>query len=362
MYLTDVTIREAGQLPGREYSAEQKVEAATRLDDLGVQYVQATFPATGEPDRTVTRRLSETLDANVVALSRARPDDVDACLEADADVVEVFGTVSELHLEHVVRRSRAEMLDSLADAVERVVDAGATAHVTLTDAFRTDAEHLFTAYDRLSDAAVVSLADTVGGKRPRAVEDVLETVTDRVDSDRIGAHFHDDLGVATANVHAAATFDVERIDVSVGSLGERAGNPALEEVVVGAFLEEGRTFGLDLDDLIPACRAVLEALGEPIQPRKAILGETVHEHEAGIHTRAMLEEPSTFEPFDPGRFGGRRRLLFGSQTGASGARHLLERVDAPTDEETIARLLERLDARGPVELDDALEIAAEVGT
>lgn len=361
MYLTDVTIREAGQLPGREYTVEQKLEAARRLDDLGLTHIQATFPAAGPVDRTVTERLSGTVDAAVVALARAREPDVRACLDAGADVVEVFGTVSDLHLEHAVGSSRAAMLEDLESAVERVLEAGAVPHVTLTDAFRTDTEHLIAAADRLADAAVITLADTVGSKRPRAVERFLGTVTEEVDPGRLGVHFHDDLGVATANVHVAAEFGVQRADVSVGSLGERAGNPALEEVVVGAVLEEDRTFGLAVEDLIPACRGVLDALGESVEDRKAILGEAVLEHEAGIHTRAMLEEPSTFEPFDPARFGGRRRLLFGAQTGVSGAERLLERAGAPTDEATVERLREALADRGPVELETAVELAAEMG-
>ncbi|MDR9380787.1 MAG: LeuA family protein [Natronomonas sp.] len=361
MYLTDVTIREAGQLPGREYTVEQKLEAATRLDELGVTHIQATFPATGPVDRTVTERLSGTIDAEVVALARARDPDIRACLDAGADIVEVFGTVSDLHLEHVVNRSRAVMLESIESAVEQVIEAGAVPHVTLTDAFRTDVEHLVTAADRLDDAAVITLADTVGAKLPRAVERFLESITDHIDPERLGVHFHDDLGVATANVHVAAEFDVQRIDVSVGSLGERAGNPALEEVVVSSVLEDQNAFGMAVDDLIPACRGVLESLGESVHQQKAILGGAVLEHEAGIHTRAMLEEPSTFEPFDPALFGGRRRLLFGAQTGTSGARWLLERADSPTDEATVGRLRDALAGRGPVELETALDIAAEVG-
>lgn len=360
MYLTDVTIREAGQLPGRAYDFEQKVDAAKTLDDLGLEYVQATFPATNETDQAVTRHLASTLQANVVTLARATTEDVDACLDAGADVIEVFGTVSELHLDHVVHQDRTEMIDAFSECVERVRDGGAVPHITLTDAFRTDRKHLLDVYERLPDVEVISLADTVGIKHPREVEQFLDDLTVDVTPSRIGVHFHDDLGVATANLLIAREFGVQRGDVSVAALGERAGNAALEEVVINAVLAGEDPFGVNIEQIIPTCHDVLTILDEDVNPRKAILGREVLEHEAGIHTQAMLEDPSTFEPFDPSRFGGHRRLLFGEQTGRSGIRLLLERVDAATDEETVDKLAEQLRIHGPIELDDALDLATTI--
>lgn len=360
MYLCDVTIREGGQLPGREYNYNQKVDAANILDDLGLNYIQATFPATGEPDQSATQELAASIDANVVALSRAKPDDTDACLENGADIVEIFGTVSTLHLNHVVHQNRTEMVDSFQQCVDRVRDAGAVPHIILTDAFRTEHKRLLEFYRQFSEVNMILLADTVGSQHPCKVKQTLQKLSAQVDPSRIGVHFHDDLGVATANLLIAQEIGVGRGDVSVAGLGERAGNAALEEIVTSTGLTGDNNFGVDVEKTIPACQEVLNILNEDIHPRKAILGQDVLEHEAGIHTQAMLEDPATFEPFEPRRFGGSRKLLFGRQTGKRGVLHLLEQAGVTPDEEAVNHLTQQLRIHGPVNLADALELATSV--
>lgn len=358
MRLLDATLREGSQMPGRDYSVDQKVSAARALDDFGLPYVQVGFPATGERDREAVRRLAGDLRADVVAIARAVESDVEAALAADADVVEVFAPLSSLHLEHAIGKSREEAFAMLGEAVDRIHEGGATAHVTFVDAFRTDREHLVRAFETF-DAEYVTLADTVGARTPRSVESILSDLAPDVDLGRVGVHFHDDLGVATANVLTAYEVGVAKADVSVASLGERAGNPALEEVVVAGDLEYDESFGLDREALVPACHAVLDALDEAVDPRKAVLGEEVTQHESGIHTAAMLEEPSVFEPYSPERFGGERTLLFGRGTGRTGARRLLERAGVEADAETVDAFLDLLGDEGPMDAETAEQRARE---
>ena len=153
---------------------------------------------------------------------------------------------------------------------------------------------------------------------------------------------------------------VGKADVSVANLGERAGNAALEEAVVSDSLAEQSAIDVEAAELIPACLEVLDALEEKIDPRKAILGEAVPSHEAGIHTAAMLDEPSVFEPFDPEAFGGQRELVFGEGTGRGGARKLIERAGGEPTDELTARLLDRLAEVGPVDQAAATELAADL--
>lgn len=356
MRLCDVTLREAAQMPGRSYTVEQKIEAGHSLDRLGLPLVQTGFPATGEHDRTVTRRLSDSLDADVVAIARAREGDVNAALETGADVVEVFVPVSERQLEAIIGDSRTAAFDAALEAIDVVRDGGARAHLTLMDAFRTDAADVAPAFERFD--APITLADTVGARTPSFVAGYLRTLAELgVQLDRVGVHFHDDLGVATANALVSAQLGVDRVDLSVASLGERAGNPALEEFVV-AIEQDGN--GVPREELVPACRAVLDSLGETVDPRKAIIGEAVAAHESGLHTAAMLDDPATFEPYDPETFGGERTLLFGAQTGRGAARELLERTDQTPTVERVETLLERLAEVGPIELDEALAIAEQL--
>ena len=360
MQLQDVTIREGGQMPGRTYTVDGRVAAAQALDRLGLDFIQVGFAATGDPDAAAIAEATADCDADVVSIARAIPHDVEVSLDAGADVVEVFGPLSDLHLDYTVGKRREEMLTAMRAAVDRVHDGGATPFLTLVDAFRTPPEVVADAVADFDDCAFVSFADTVGSSTPRSVRKFLESVGESVDLSRTGVHLHDDLGCATANALVADDLGVGKADVSVASLGERAGNTALEELVVAAVLDGDKSFGLSLETLIPACRDVLDILGESVDPRKAVLGEAVHEHESGIHVAAMLAEPSSMEPYDPARFGGARELVFGPKTGRGGARRLLERADrAPTDER-VDRLVVRLREEGPVGLQEAMMLASEV--
>lgn len=359
MHLSDVTLREGDQLPGREFTAEQKVDCARELDGLGLEFVQPGFPATGEKDRRVLSELAGTTDARIVGLARALAGDVDAVVDTGADVVELFVSVSDRHLERLLGTSREEMHEMLAGAVEHARDRGATVHVTLADAFRTDPEKVLAAEAAIPTVECLTLADTVGARTPRSVREYLAALDGRVDLGRVGVHFHDDLDCATANVLAAADAGVGKADVSVAGLGERAGNSPLESVVVAAGVDDDVEFGVDESKLVPTCRGVLETLGEGWDDRRAVLGETVSEHESAIHTTAMLSDPATMEAYDPERFGGERRLVFGAATGTSGARKLLDRAGVDATDDAVAAYTDALAERGPLDLDAALDLARE---
>ncbi|XVH33510.1 LeuA family protein (plasmid) [Haloferacaceae archaeon DSL9] len=359
MKLTDVTLREGNQLPGRSYDAAAKVEAGAALDELGVAYIQAGFPATGSRDRRAISELASTADAAVVGLARSLPADVDAALDAGADVVEIFGPLADRQLDRVLQKTRDEMFELFRAAIDRAHDGGAVVHLSLLDAFRTDPEPLVRTFERFDDVEYVNLADTVGVRTPRAVERRLTRLSTTVDLERAGVHFHDDLGVATANALVARRLGVGKIDVSVAGLGERAGNVPLEEFVATTAIDGDESLGVATDRLIPACEAVLGALGEDVSERKAVLGRDATRHESGIHTAAMLDDPSLFEPFDPATFGGERELVFGEGTGRGGARRLLARAGVAADDDTVAAFLELLAARGPLSTSGAVALAGE---
>ncbi len=361
MEITDVTLREGGQMPGRSYTVEQKVEAGHALDRLGVSVIQAGFPVTGERDQEATRRLAAETDAAVEGIARAVPNDIDAVIEADADRLDIFAPLSANQLENVMHKEYDEMLDIIANAIDHASDYGIPMTLTLMDAFRTDSEHLVDAFERFSYPVHIGLADTVGARTPSYVETLLTDLSDAgVDLSRAGVHFHEDLGVGTANTLKAAEMGVGKADMSIANLGERAGNAALEEVVVSDVLSDGSTVDVEASELIPVCLEVLDILGENVDPRKAILGEEAVRHEAGIHTAAMLDEPSVFEPFDPAQFGGQRELVFGEGTGRGGARKLIERAGGEPTDELVSTLLDRLAEVGPVDQNEGTELAGEL--
>lgn len=357
MQLTDVTVREASQMPGRSYDADQRIEAGRAIDRLGVARIQTGFPAVGPVDQRVTRTLADETDATTVAIARAIELDVEAAIAANAEIVEVFAPVSDAHLERDLQKSREEVFQMFRTAIDAVEDGGATPRIGVLDAFRTDSAHLLALFEHFQDVDEFGLADTVGRRSPRGVRQILDQLVAHIDPERLGVHFHNDLGVGVANVLTAAEYGIGTADVSVAALGERVGNPALEEVVAAGVLEHDDSFGVDEGLLVPVATDVLAALDEDISPRKPVLGAEAVRHEAGIHTAAMLDDPSLFEPFDPERFGGHRTLVFGEGTGRGGAKKLLgETTDSPTEAE-VDELLALLADEGPVDQEEALALA-----
>lgn len=360
MELCDVTLREGDQLPGRDYDAEAKIAAGQELEALGVPYIQAGFPATGEKDRQVISTLADETDSQVVALARAVLDDVEAAIEADTDVIEVFAPLRDEQLDRVIGKNRNEMFDGIRASVDRAREAGIPVHLSIMDGFRTDVEYVREAIERFGDVEYVGIADTVGVRTPPSVASYLEELGSTVDLSDVGVHFHDDLGVATANVQVAYDAGVGKADVSVASLGERAGNSALEEVIAVGTIEYKESFGCEVDRLIPTCERVLDHLEESIDPRKSLLGPETTSHESGLHTAVMLEEPSLFEPFDPTRFGGERTLVFGTGTGRGAVRTLLERTDVKPTDTRVEKLLDAVKDCGPLTLPEAKALVTEL--
>lgn len=357
MELLDLTLREGEQRPGVEYTVDQKVDAARELDELGVDYIQVGFPVASDRERTVCERLD--VDADVMGIARAVPGDVEAALDAGVDVVDVFAPTSDKQLDAVLGASRESMVESVQEATEMARDGGADVQFTAMDGFRTDPGHLDDLIDAV-DADWYTVADTVGSRTPAGVEQFLGRLD--TDLDEVGVHFHEDLGVGTANALAAGRAGARKVDVSVGGIGERAGNTPTEEFVAAAAVgEEPIELAADESSLLPVARRVLDALGEDVSPTKPLLGDDVFAHESGLHTAAMLDEPSTFEPFDPSRFGGERRLLFGGSTGAGAAKKLLERAGHEPTAARVEALRSRLtELDEEVGVDEAVEMAENV--
>lgn len=356
MELTDVTIREAAQMPGRSYSAEQRIEAGLAIDQLGVDQIETGFPATGETDQRVTRELADQLDATTVAIARAIEEDVKAALEANAEVIEVFAPISDAHLERYLDRSRQKVFDALDSAVTLAQDGGAAVRLGVLGAFRTDLDHLRTIFERFPRVSRIGLADTVGCRTPKTVRETLDALSEMADVERISVHFHNDLGLGGANTLVAYDAGVGNADVAVAALGERVGNPALEEIVVAGDLDLDEDFGVETSELIPTANRVLDILDEDVSPRKPVLGAEATRHEAGLHTAAMFEQPGLFEPFDPAQYGGTRTLVFGDGSGRGAARALLDECDIRATEEREGAVLELLAEHGPLDRDEAVAL------
>lgn len=357
MRLLDATLREGEQRSGRSFSVDQKVDCARMLDDLGIDYIQVGFPIAQDGTAEVCDRAD--VSAQLVGIARAIERDIDAAHEAGVDVVEFGIPVSDIQREHVLGASRSEVVEKAVAIEAYAREQGLEVNVSAQDAFRADLD-LLNEIAAAVEPATFTLLDTVGAATPATVERYLADI--EAEPDRLGVHFHNDLGVGTANVLQAAEHGVQKADVTVGGIGERVGNAPLEEVVTaGTTGPTEIDFGVDTEQLIPTCRNVLERLEEPIPPHKPVLGETAFAHESGMHTATMLDEPSVYEAYDPSRFGGERRLLFGPSSGGGAARRLLDRAGASDpSEDLVEQFLDELRSlEEHVPYDAAVELARE---
>lgn len=339
----DLTLREGAQVPGLEIGDDDGERVLEALAALGVERAELAFPRARPRERWFRR--AEELGITTAALARAVAADVDAALAVDPDEVEVIAPASDIQIRGALESSREAVRNSLVEQVERVVSAGPAAGATMMDAVRADDEFLAAFARAAVDAGArhVTLADTTGAGQPADVRETVAAVADTVDDAGIAIHTHDDMGVAAANAVAGVDAGATSVDATVGGVGERAGNAPIEEVAV-LLAERGGDPELALGELVPACRRVHDALGVAVPPGKPVLGERAYRHESGMHTAAMLREPATYEPFDPARYGGRRRLLFGEGTGRGAVRALLAGEGHEPTDEAVAEGLEALRA------------------
>ncbi|MFC6939155.1 LeuA family protein [Salinirubellus sp. GCM10025818] len=355
--LLDATLREGEQRSGRSYSVDQKVAAARKLDDLGLDMIQVGFPVAEDGTKEVCERLDT--DAKIAGIARAIESDIDAAADAGVDVIQFSIPSSDLQREHLIGVSREELKEMAVSTLNYARDTGQEVHFGTMDGFRTDPEYLNELMEAI-DTPYFGISDTVGARKPGEVVDFLEQLDG--DLSRISVHFHRDLGVGTANVLAAAECGVGKADVTVGGIGERVGNVSFEEVVVSGSLGSSPIdFSIEVDNLVSECKEILDILGEDIPPNKPILGELAYEHESGMHTSAMLDDPDTFQAFEPARFGGERRLLFGPSSGKGSSQRLLEQagIEDPSSAQ-VSNLLDRLHGFDEhVSLERALELARE---
>lgn len=359
----DLTLREGSQVPGLEITDDVGERVLDELARVDVGRVEVSFPR-ARPREELYRH-AESLGLQTAALARAVPDDVDAALAVDPDEIEVIVNASDIQLEHALGKSREESLRLLEENLERALDGGVAAGATLMDAVRADNDHLRDGARTIRDTGGrhITLADTTGAGDPDAVRDTVRAVVDEVGDDlSVAIHTHDDMGVATANAVAGVDAGADSVDATVGGVGERAGNAPLEEVAVLGS-ERGDDVALDLEELVPACRDVLDELDVDYEG-KPVLGREGYRHESGLHTAAMLREPSTYEPFEPGRYGAERQLLFGRGTGRGAVRALLDDAGVePTDEHiTVGRdaLADAAAQRGePLDREEARRVVAD---
>jgi len=290
----------------------------------------------------------ENLRAEICSFARGVKKDIDAVVKSGADSVFLVIPSSDLHIQRKLKKTRNEILEMTAKSVRYAKDAGLTVELGPEDATRADMEFLkeMIAKGISEDADRVTPCDTVGILTPEKTYKFYSELREAFPEITLGAHCHDDFGMAVANSIAALKAGANEVHVTMNGLGERAGNAALEEVVVSLKLLYGVETSIKTESLYDTSLLVSRLTGIPVQPNKAIVGENAFVHESGIHTHAILSEPSTYEPIPPEIVGRTRRLAVGKHAGSSGIKAALEEMGLHPSEEHLNEIFRRVKALG----------------
>jgi len=347
--VSDTTLRDGAQMPGIRLEPSQKVTIAEALADSGFHSIDCGFPAAGREEQEGVRQIAASVRGPVLStLARTCKADIDLAAEVLAGVsplkraVTLFIGTSPLHRTHKHEMSRAEVIRTAVEAIDYAQSAFEIISFGPEDASRTEPDFLCEIYDKAIQAGAISIGftDTVGILTPCKASDMVKRIQDNVasmDDAMLAVHFHNDLGLATANSLACVEAGANVVQGTVGGIGERAGNTPIEEVIMALVLHKdvyGKSVTVDPRTLTALSRVVAREMAVEPAANKAIVGRNIFRTEAGIHQDGMLQHPETYLPFQPEAVGaGPVELVLGRQSGRNAVRHHLEAVGlAPSDE------------------------------
>jgi 2-isopropylmalate synthase len=368
----DTTLRDGEQSPGIALSPDEKVEIGTQLERLGVDIVEAGFAVSSPGDFEGVRAVAAAVERPTVAsLARTRKEDIDAAAEALADAcrsrIHVFIATSPIHMERKLRLEPEEVVEQARWAVGYARSLADEVEFSCEDATRSEPEFAARVCGEAvrAGATTINLPDTVGYCLPHEYADFLREVRrlcPELERAELSVHCHDDLGLAVANTLAGLQAGATQVEATINGLGERAGNAALEEVVM-TLRVRGDAFGFEtgvnVGEIGRSSRLVEELTGYRVQRNKAIVGASAFAHEAGIHQDGMLKDAATYQIIDPTELGLVMSLPLGKHSG----RHAFARACADAGiqleraqlNDAFARFKQLADTRKHVTLGDVFE-------
>ncbi len=352
IYIFDTTLRDGEQAPGYSMNIEEKVRLALQLEKLGVDIIEAGFAISSAGDAESVERIALAIkDAKVASLARALKKDIDAAYEAVkkavAPRIHVFLATSDLHLEYKLKMTREKALERIEEAVRYAKSLLSDVEFSLEDATRTDRDYMCrvveTAIKR--GATTINLPDTVGYSTPQEIYDMISYVKNSVpniDKAIISMHNHNDLGLAVANTISGIEAGARQVECTLCGIGERAGNAAMEEVVMALRTRSDKydyTTGINTTEIAKSARLLSSITGVKINPSKAIVGDNAFAHESGIHQHGMISNRKTYEIMTPESVGVvKTNLILGKHSGQHALEKKLEELGYNLSEAEIERI------------------------
>jgi len=334
IYIVDTTLRDGEQTAGVVFANREKIQIAKMLDEIGVDEIEAGTPVMGGDEKEAITAIAKLgLNARIMAWNRAVIKDIQESLRCGVGAVAISIATSDMHIKDKLHSTREEVLEKMVKAVEYAKKEGVYVSANAEDASRSDEEYLiqFIKAAKQAGADRIRYCDTVGIMTPLEIYERIKRIKQAVDID-IEMHTHDDFGMATANAITGVSAGATHVGVTVNGLGERAGNAALEEVVMALKHLLGFDMKQNTRKFREICEYVAKASGRDLPSWKAIVGTSIFTHESGIHADGAIKNPKTYEVFDPDDVGLTRRFVIGKHSGTASIKKKLSEYNINIDD------------------------------
>jgi methanogen homocitrate synthase len=344
----DSTLRDGEQTPGMAFTNEQKVEIAIKLDEIGVPQIEAGFAAVSENEMKAIKEVSALgLKADILSLCRLTRSDIDACADADVDMVLLFIATSDIHLKYKFKKPREFVLEKVQEGLDYCRERGLKASMSAEDSTRTDLDFLLQVFKAAESAGAVRLGitDTVGCASPEAMTHMVSYLCSQVRTP-VSLHLHNDFGLVLANAFAGIKAGAKAVTTTVNGIGERAGNLPLEQFVPTMKYVYNCDLGIDCSKMTELCDLVANYTRLPRPLNQPLVGPNVFSHESGIHVAAILECPLTYESIPPEAVGNKRHILMGKHTGINYVRKRVDDLGKKATEEQLNSILAQVKRLG----------------
>ena len=334
----DTTLRDGEQAPGASMSMEEKLQIAQILELLKVDTIEAGFPAASEGDALSVEKIANTVkNTTIAALCRAKKDDIDKAVQmlvkANSPKIHTFISTSSLHIKYKLRTDKKSVLQMVADSVSYSRRYCDNVEWSSEDATRSDLDFLYKCIETAIEkgAKTITIADTVGYFLPTEVKMLVKNIKNNVsniDKALLSVHCHDDLGMSVANSISAIESGIQQVHCTINGIGERAGNAALEEIVMAIETKKNilkKNTGIETNYLAKASKLVSKITKFAVPANKAVVGKNAFAHESGIHQHGVIINNKTYEIMDPKKIGLKKSIIvFGKHSGRHALREKIK--------------------------------------